>query len=133
MFFLQKKKKKKLVFFFKTHGNEPRIENTHQNVIKPKYVSTRILKRPWFTSDHFLTTFWLPHENIMRFQKIFIRPSKIFQKVIRSKPEVRLISVNNIFRFHNILIIILDSKLIFVIFEAKKNFIGRFQRSLGEL
>jgi len=54
MFFLQKKKKKKNVFFFENHENKLRIENTHQNVIKPKYVPNGMLKRLWFTSDDFL-------------------------------------------------------------------------------
>ena len=39
--------------FFKIHENERRIENIHQNVMKPKYVSNEILKRLWFTSDDF--------------------------------------------------------------------------------
>ena len=74
-------------FFFKNHGNELRIANNHQNVIKPKYVSNDMLKRPWFTSDDFLKTFRWPDENIMKFHEIFIRPSKLSEKVIRSEPE----------------------------------------------
>ena len=122
MFFLQKKKKKKLVFFFKNHENELRIQNTYQNGMKPKYVSNGILKRHWFTSDDFLRYFRSPDENFSKFQKIFIRPSKIFQKVIRSEPEVRLISVNNIFRFHNILMVIYWHKFIFVTHAMQNRF-----------
>ena len=56
----------------------------------------------------------------MKFQKIFILPSKNFQKVIRSEPEVRIISVNNIFRFHNILMSISGYTLFFVTRAGKK-------------
>ena len=88
--------------------------------MKPEYVSSEIKKRPWFTSDDFLITFRSPHENVMRFQNIFIRPSKIFQKIIRSEREVRLISVNNIFRFHIILMVIYGPKFIFVPYTRNK-------------
>ena len=88
--------------------------------MKPKYVSNEILKRLWFTSDDFLGKFRWPNENFMKFQKIFIRQSKIFQKVIRSEPEVRIISINNIFRFNNILMSISGSKLFFATHAGKK-------------
>ena len=87
-FFLEEK-----FFFFKIQGNDPRIENTRQNVMKPKYVYNVMLKRLWFTSDDFLKKFRGPDENIMTFQNIFIRPSKLFQKVIRSEPEGRTVYV----------------------------------------
>ena len=48
--------------------------------------------------------------------------SKIFQKVIKSEPEVRKQPVNNIFRFQNILMVIFESKLISVGFKEKKTF-----------
>ena len=122
MFFLQKKKKKKTVFFFENHENEFRIENTYQNVMRPKYVSNEISTRFWFISDDFLKTFPSRHENIMKFRNIFIRRSKIFQKVIRSKSELPIVSVNNIFRFHNILMIIFWHKFIFVTHAMQKTF-----------
>ena len=122
MFFLQKKKKKKIVFFFENHENEFRIENTYQNVMRPKYVSNEISTRFWFISDDFLKTFPSRHENIMKFRNIFIRRSKIFQKVIRSEPEVRIISINIIFRFHNILMSICWHKFIFVSHAIQKRF-----------
>ena len=82
--------------------------------MKSKYVSKWIIKRPSFTPDDFLKTFRWPDENFMKFRNIFIRRSKNFQKVIRSESEVRLISVNNIFRFHNILMVFYWHKFIFV-------------------
>ena len=146
MFFLEKKKKKKSVFFFKNHGNYLRIENTHLNNIKPKYVYNGILKRPWFTSDDILRYFRWPDENIMIFQKIFIRTSKIFQKIIRSEPEVRKHPINIIFRFHNILIVICWHKLTFVnhteqkiifnfllIFSSKRKKSSNFKASYSAL
>ena len=90
--------------------------------MKPKYVSNEISKRFWFISDDFLKTFRSRHENIMKFRNIFIRRSKIFQKVIISAPEVRLISVNNIFRFHNILMVICWHQFIFVTHAMQKRF-----------
>ena len=53
MFFLQKTIKKKYVYLFKIQENELRIENFHQNVMKPKYVVNGILKHHWVTSDDF--------------------------------------------------------------------------------
>ena len=127
MFFLQKKKKKKVVFFFTNHKNKLRIKNNHQNIMKPKYVSNEIWKRLWLTSDDFLKTFRWPDENIMKFQNIFIRRSKNFQKVIRSEPEVRIQSVNNIFQFQNILMGICGHKFIFVSHAEQKKFFFSLQ------
>ena len=79
-----------------------------------------MLKRRWFTSDDFLAQFRWPDENVMKFQKIFIRPSKIFQKIIRSDSEGRIQSVNIIFRFHNILMVIYWHKFIFVTDASKQ-------------
>ena len=56
----------------------------------------------------------------MKFHEIFIRLSNFFQKVIRSEPVVRLTSVNNIFRFDNILMSISDSNEFFVTRAGKK-------------
>ena len=58
----------------------------------------------------------------MKFQNIFIRRSKIFQEVIKSEPEVRIISFNIIFRFHNILMSICWHKFIFVSHAMQKRF-----------
>ena len=65
-----------------------------------------------------------------KFWKKVIPVLKIFQKVIRSEPEVRLISINNIFRFQNILIVIFESKFISVDFKEKKQF---FFKILNEI
>ena len=70
-----------------THKNELMPANTHQNVMKPKYDVKGYYAHLWFTSDDFLKNFRSPDENILKFHDIFIRPSELFQKVIRSKPE----------------------------------------------
>ena len=90
--------------------------------MKPKYVVNEYYAHLWFTSDDFLKNFRYPDENFLKFHEIFIRPSKLSQKVIRSEPETLQYPVRNIFKFHNILISILDPKLIFVIFEEKNKF-----------
>ena len=86
--------------------------------MKPKYDVNGYYARLWFTSDDFLKNFRWPDENIMKFRDIFIRPSILLRKVIRSDPETLKYPVNKIFRFHNILINIFDSKLIFLNCEA---------------
>ena len=69
------------------HKNELLATNTHQNVMKPEYDVNGFIALLWFTSDDFLKNFRWPDENIMRFHNIFILPSKLSQKVIRSDPE----------------------------------------------
>ena len=70
-----------------THKNELMSANTHQNVIKPKYDVNEYFAHPYFTIDDFLKNFLSPDENILKFHDIFIRPSELFQQVIRSEPE----------------------------------------------
>ena len=69
------------------YKNELRSANNHQNGMKPKYVVNGFIAHLWFTSDDFLKNVRWPDENFMKFHDIFIRPSKLSQKVIRSKPE----------------------------------------------
>ena len=59
--------------------------NTHQIVMRPEYDVNGFIGRLWFTSDDFLKIFRWPDEYFMKFDEIFIRPSKSFQKVIRSE------------------------------------------------
>ena len=94
------------IFFFKNHGNERRIKNNHQIVMGPEFDVNGLLKRHWLTSDDFLKTFRWPHDIFMKFHEIFIRPSNLCQKVIRSDTHVPQVSVNIIFRSHNNLMII---------------------------
>ena len=61
--------------------------NSHQNVMKPKYDVNGMLAHLWFTSDDFLKNFRGPDENFLKCHDIFIRPSKLSQKVIRSEPD----------------------------------------------
>ena len=70
-----------------THKDELMSANTHQNVLKPKYVVNGYYAHLWFTSDDFLKIFRSPDENILKFHDIFIRASELSQKVIRSEPE----------------------------------------------
>ena len=93
-------------FFFKIHRNELRFKNNRQNALKPKYVVNGLLKRIWVTFDNFLKKFRGADDFFRKFWKKVIPILKIFQKVIRSEPGVRLISVNNIFRFQSILMVI---------------------------
>ena len=69
------------------YKNELRSANNHQNVIKPKYVVNEFLAHLWFTSDDFLKNFRWSDENFLKLHDIFIRPSKLWQKVIRSEPD----------------------------------------------
>ena len=61
--------------------------NNHQNVMKPEYDVNGYYARLRFTSDDFLKKIRWPDRNVMKFHEIFMRPSKSFQKVIRSEPE----------------------------------------------
>ena len=88
-FSLKRKKFNKFHFSFITsmsYRNELRSANNYQNVIKPKYVVNGYFAHLWFTSDDFLKNFRWPDENIMKFRDIFIRPSILLRKVIRSDP-----------------------------------------------
>ena len=90
--------------------------------MKPKYVVNGYYAHLWFTSDDFLKNFRWPDENFLKFHEIFIRPSELSQKVIRSEPGTLEYVIKNIFRFDNILISIYDFKFIFVIFEETNSF-----------
>ena len=53
--------------------------------MRPEYDVNVFIAPLWFTSDDFLKKFRWPDENILECHDIFIRPSKLFQKVIRSE------------------------------------------------
>ena len=98
--------KKKIFFFFIIHGNELRFKNNHQNTLKPEYVVNELLKRIWVTFDNFSKNFRVADDFFRKFWKKVIPILKIFQKVIKNEPEVLLISINIIFRFQIILMVI---------------------------
>ena len=61
--------------------------NTHQIVMRPKYDVNEYLGHMRVNSDDFLTNIRWPHRNVMKSHEKIMRPSKSFQKVIRSEPE----------------------------------------------
>ena len=54
--------------------------------MKPKYDVNGYLGHLRVTSDDFLTKIRWPDRNVMTFHEKIMRPSKTFQKVIRSDP-----------------------------------------------
>ena len=72
---------------YMSHKNELISANNYQNVMKPKYDVNGLYAPLEVTSDDFLKNFRLPDENFLKFHDIFIRPSKLSQKVIRSDSE----------------------------------------------